>query len=66
MAGVAVEIVAPWDIGIDIDPDETADTFAGNALLKDGMEVQIQPSSTTQSANPEEPKKEPTKGEAEK
>jgi XTP/dITP diphosphohydrolase len=33
-AGGAVEFVAPRDIGIDIDPDETADTFAGNALLK--------------------------------
>ena len=30
----ALAFFTPRDIGIDIDPDETADTYAGNALLK--------------------------------
>jgi XTP/dITP diphosphohydrolase len=29
-----VELVAPRDLGIDIDPAESADSYAGNALLK--------------------------------
>jgi XTP/dITP diphosphohydrolase len=29
-----VELVAPRDLGIDIDPNENADTYAGNASLK--------------------------------
>ena len=32
--GAPAELVAPRDLGIDIDPDESADTYAGNALLK--------------------------------
>ncbi|MCL5994928.1 MAG: non-canonical purine NTP pyrophosphatase [Chloroflexi bacterium] len=31
---VPVELVAPRDMGIDIDPDENADSYAGNARLK--------------------------------
>jgi XTP/dITP diphosphohydrolase len=32
--GAAIEIIAPREIGIHIDPEENADTYAGNALLK--------------------------------
>jgi XTP/dITP diphosphohydrolase len=32
--GAAIELVTPREMGIVIDPDETADTYAGNARLK--------------------------------
>ena len=32
--GSPIELIAPRQIGIDIDPAESADTYAGNALLK--------------------------------
>ena len=34
LAGVNLELVTPRSLGIDIDPDETADTYLGNAQLK--------------------------------
>ena len=30
----AIELITPRQAGVDIDPDESADTYAGNALLK--------------------------------
>jgi XTP/dITP diphosphohydrolase len=49
--GAPVEWIVPRDVGIDIDPDEVADTYAGNALLK--ARAFVQAIKTSQARNAE-------------
>ncbi|MCR4317274.1 MAG: RdgB/HAM1 family non-canonical purine NTP pyrophosphatase [Planctomycetes bacterium] len=34
LAGTGIEIVSPRELGVEVDPEETASTFKGNAIIK--------------------------------